>query len=191
MNIIQHQAQDLFKVEFNERSNYEDFVQIIRSKLFDYRKEIHKLEFIEHILTLVKLNYDKHLISCQYPNDNMKCPTNRNYEHILFFLQNEREELVENLPAQDFTLTEKIGINESVEKIIEDLSKLQLGQQITYDDLMNELNELKDFYFLNKKHWSQLLIGRLSEMVAGGIISETICKDIVESVTKNYSGLIQ
>lgn len=36
-----------------------------------------------------------------------------------------------------------------------------------------------------------MLIGRLTEMVASCVISETISKDIVETVTKHYAGPIK
>ncbi len=190
MNIIQQQASDFIKFKFNERSKYNEFIDKIRSQLYEYRKDSHKLEFIEHIMTLLKLGYDEHLKTCEYPNDRSQCLVNKNYENTLFFIENEREELIENLPQTEFNYQEKSAINESLQKIIADLDKIKMGQEITYDDVMIELNELKEFYFLNKKHWSQLLIGRLSEMVAGGVISETISKDIVSTIAKNYDGLI-
>ena len=142
-------------------------------------------------MTLLKQGYDKHLTLCEYPNDRSKCVVNKNYENTLFFIQNERDEIIESLPSTDFSLQERTDINESLQKILADLDKIKMGQEITYDDLITELNDLKEFYYLNKKHWSQMLIGRLTEMVASGVINETISKDIVETVTKHYSGLIK
>lgn len=190
MNIIQQQTIDFFENEFQERSEYEEFIQKVRSKLYDYRKDAHKLEFIEYLMGLLKKGYDKHLTKCHYPNDRSKCVINKNYENCLFFIQNERDDIIEILQPTDFNLNEKTEINESLQKIIDDLDKIKMGQELTYDDFMEELSELKEYYFLNKKNWTQLLIGKLSEMVAAGIISETLCKGIVETVTKNYDGLI-
>jgi hypothetical protein len=191
MNIIQQQTADFFDRKFDERGDYEDFIQKVRSQLYEYRKDAHKLEFIDHLMTLLKQEYDKHLKVCHYPNDRGQCDINKRYENALFFIQNEREELIENLPSTDFTVQEKTDINESLQLILADLDKIKMGQELTYDDLLAELNELKEFYYLNKKHWSQMLIGRLTEMVASGVISETISKDIVETVTKHYAGLIK
>ncbi len=190
MNIIQQQAKDFIRFRFDEHGKYEEFIDNVRTQLYEYRKDTHKFEFVDYIITLVKQGYDKHLTVCKHPNDTSKCFVNKNYENALFFLENERDELSKNTPPTEFNVQEKSAINESLEKIVADLEKIKMGQEITYDDLFEELKELKEFYFLNKKHWSQLLIGRLSEMVAGGVISETISKDIVETVTKNYTGLI-
>jgi O6-methylguanine-DNA--protein-cysteine methyltransferase len=150
MNLIQQQAEDFYKSNFDERGEDEEFIGNLRIQLNEYRKQIHKLEFTERIMTMLKINYDKHLITCKFPNDRLKCYLNKNYENSLFFIQNEREDLLENLPESEFTNVEKFEINESIVKIIEDLQTIQLGQQITYDDILAELNELKEFYYLNK-----------------------------------------
>lgn len=190
MNLIQKQASDFFIRTFNENGTYEKFIQNVRSQLYEYRKDSHKLEFLDKLMSLLKKSYDEHLIDCQFPNERNECSINNNYENSLFFLQNEREEVIEYMPETEFNTKERIEINNSLQKIIEDLEKIKLGQEITYDNLSDELNELKEFYYLNKKHWVQLLIGRLTEMVASGVVSETVSKEILQTVLKNYSGLI-
>ncbi|MBK8547771.1 MAG: hypothetical protein IPL63_10430 [Saprospiraceae bacterium] len=191
MNLIQQQTEDFLDRKFNERGKYDDFIQKVRTQLYEYRKDSHKLEFIDHLMTLLKQGYDKHLTRCEYPNDRGKCDINKNYENTLFFIQNECDEMIESLPSTDFSPQERTDINESLQKILADLDKIKMGQEVTYDDLIAELNDLREFYYLNKKHWSQMLIGRLTEMVASGVINETISKDIVETVTKHYAGLIK
>ena len=188
MNLIKHQADDFYRV--HDREQYKEFTQSLRYQLLEYRKDSHKLEFIEQIRDIVKQDYEAHLKKCKYKDDPEKCHENRDYENTLFFIQNEREDIIDNIPTTDFSQQEKQGIDESVEKLIKELDKVQLGQQITYDDLLAEIKELKNYYFLNKKTWSQLFIGRLSGMVASGVISETISKEIVEAVTRNYDAII-
>ena len=39
-----------------------------------------------------------------------------------------------------------------MELIVEDLKLLKLGQEVIYDDLLSELNELKEYYFLATCH---------------------------------------
>jgi hypothetical protein len=190
MNIIQDQATRFYEWKFNEYGNYQEFISEVRTQLYDYRKDAHKLEFLDYLLTLLKQGFDKHLEVCPHKDEKGVCGVNKNYENSLFFIQNERDEVIENLPKTEFNLQERSEINYSLQIILEDLNKIKIGQQFTYDDIVEELNELKEFYFLNKKHWSQMLIGRLTEMVASGVISETISKDIVETVMKNYGGIV-
>jgi len=191
MNLIQEQAIEFYDWKFDEHGIYKEFISEVRTQLFEYRKNAHKLEFLDYLMTLLKQGFDNHLLVCQHKNEKNVCGVNKNYENSLFFIQNERDEIIENLPKTEFNHQERSEINDSLQKILEDLNKIKIGQEFTYDDIVQELNELKEFYFLNKKHWSQMLIGRLSEMVAGGVISETISKEIVETVMKNYSGIIQ
>ncbi len=74
-----------------------------------------------------------------------------------------------------------------MELIVEDLKLLKLGQEVIYDDLLSELNELKEYYFLEKSSWKQLMLGKLTEMIAGGVISETVSKEIVNLVNMKFS----
>lgn len=191
MNLIQDQANRFYEWKFNEHVNYQEFISEVRTELYEYRKYAHKLEFLDYLLLLLKQGFDKHLEVCQHKNEKGVCGVNKNYENSLFFIQNERDEVIENLPKTEFDIQEKAEINDSLQKILEDLNQIKIGQNITYDDIVEELNELKEFYFLNKKHWSQMLIGRLTEMVASGVVSETISKNIVETVMKNYDGIIR
>jgi hypothetical protein len=190
MNIIQQQAKDFFR-RYDETGNYDEFIELVKSYLFKYRKVAHRLEFIDYIMVLLKNGYDEHLLRCEHPNEREKCQVNYNYENSLFFLQNEKEELLENLTPNDFSVSEKAETNKNLEQILDELKLVRLGQELTYDDFQKEFDELKQFYYLNKKTWSQLLFGKLTEMVAGGIISETISKQIVEAVSKHYEGIIQ
>lgn len=191
MNLIQDQANRFYERKFNEYVNYQEFISEVRAELYEYRKYAHKLEFLDYLLLLLKQGFDKHLEVCQHKNEKGVCGVNKNYENSLFFIQNELDEVIENLPKTEFDIQEKAEINDSLQKILEDLNQIKIGQNITYDDIFEELNELKEFYFLNKKHWSQMLIGRLTEMVASGVVSETISKNIVETVMKNYDGIIR
>ena len=70
--------------------------------------------------------------------------------------------------------------------LLKEIEKLHLGQQITYDDLLKEVSELKKYFYLGKKPFKDMLIGKLSEMIAGGVISETISNQIVEEVSSLF-----
>lgn len=191
MNLIQQQVVDFCRFKFNEYGKYDEFILNVRTQLSEYRQVTHKFEFIDYLVTLLKQGYDTHLMRCEYPNDRVECQVNKNYENTLFFIQNERDRLIESLSPTDFNIQERADINESLLKIQDELDKIKMGQEITYDDLLKELIDLKDFYYLNKKHWTQMFVGKLTEMVASGVISETISKGIVNLVTKHYDGLLK
>ena len=59
MNLIKHQADDFYRV--HDREQYKEFTQSLRYQLLEYRKDSHKLEFIEQIRDIVKQDYEAHL----------------------------------------------------------------------------------------------------------------------------------
>ena len=132
------------------------------------------------------MGFDKHIPVCTTEAPKV-CGINRFYEDSLFFMQQEIEELIGELDGSDFQEDEKLQYSGSMELIVEDLKLLKLGQEVIYDDLLSELNELKEYYFLEKSSWKQLMLGKLTEMIAGGVISETVSKEIVNLVNMKFS----
>jgi hypothetical protein len=184
MNLIQRQADDFLEYNHDEHGKYKEFVSAVKSELWEYNKTPYKIEFLERIMSGLKKGFDKHLSKCD-----KDCDVKKYYENALFFLQEELEELETDIDSSDFSGTDKVQLNNALEKILSEMNTLKLGQQITYDDLASEFEELKDMMFLDKKTWSQLFIGKLAEMIASGVISETISKEIAESIKSNYSNL--
>lgn len=94
-----------------------------------------------------------------------------------------------------FTEKEKKEMNEKLdqvmEKIMTEFETIKMGQEIIWTDLKMELEELKQLYFLNKKNWRQLLTGKFTEMVAGGVVSETVSKKIVELINPVMQRLLK
>jgi hypothetical protein len=187
MNIIQKQAEEFLLDHLSEQGNYKEFIENVRSQLWEYKKNVYKVEFLEHVINKVKNAYDDHLPKCYDINN---CPSNKFYENSLFFLQEELEELESELKPIDFSREEKALINKTLQKILVELNTVKLGQQITYDDLKDEFEELKDLYYLNKKTWLQLFTGKISEMVAGGVINESISKELFFILRDNYDNLM-
>lgn len=187
MNLIQRQADEFVLLKLRGRENHKEFVNDVRHELWEYKKDIHKIEFIERIILNAKVSYDEHLVICTNKHD---CPENKFYENTLFFLQQELEELEDRLTPEDFTLNDRQTINGTLQLILDELNTLKLGQELTYNDLSEEFEELKDLYYLNKRNWMQLFQGKVAEMVAGGVISETVSKGIVRILSENYEKLI-
>jgi len=83
-------------------------------------------------------------------------------------------------PVESFTYEEMQSANDKLEIIIEDIQKLKAGQEVIWTDVRKELEELKALYFLGKKNWRQLLLGKLTEMTAAGLVGDTLSKAIEE-----------
>ena len=187
MNIVQNQAKEFLEYSLFESYSYKTFIDKVRGHIYDYRKVSHKIIFIETLLITLKVEYDNHYKVC---TDKNECSQNKFFENVLFFLQEDLEDLEEKISPEDFTSIEKKSINENLEKILTELNQIKLGQALTYDDLSKEFEDLKDLYFLNKKHWSQIFTGKLTEMVSSGVISEAYSKKIIDLISENYDKLL-
>lgn len=76
-------------------------------------------------------------------------------------------------PPDKFTSSEKYIIIQKLDELSERLTRLELGQQITYDDIQPEIDELKGLLVpLGKKHWLQVLKGKLLDAGLGTLSSE-------------------
>ncbi|GHE71369.1 hypothetical protein [Roseivirga thermotolerans] len=188
MNLIQQQANDFISTNSDYPWEHKKFIQDVRSELYEYRKDSYKLEFLNHLVNKAKTDYDEHLKICTASKIE-ECPTNQFFENALFFLQEEIEDIEDSLDPAEFSRYEKEQLSKAITEILAELKKIQVGQQITYDDISDQLIELKDFYFLNKKNWTQLFLGKMTEMIASGVVSESISKELVELIKTNYPTL--
>lgn len=191
MNIIQRHADTFFRTNGYTRSGRKcrDIIDDVKLALYDYNKDSYKVQFIERLILLYKESYDKHLPSCTATNKS-ECPENQFYEDIIFFLQEELENLEKTLDSNEFSQSDKITINENLEKILYEINLLKLGQEITYDDFKEEFDEMKDHMFLNKKNWTEMFVGKIAQMIASGVISQTISKEIINLIKENYPRLL-
>jgi len=178
MNIIQKQAEHFYSINMREsRTKYQPFVDEVKSALFNYRKAAHKLEFLQWIISKLKQDFDKHFEVC---TDKGNCIINETYENAIFFLQIELEEIEDSLSDLDFSSTAKTEMDDKLNEILNQLKLLNLGQEIIYDDISSKLEELKSFYFLDKKTWKQLLFGKLKDYTTAGMVAEGISLPILD-----------
>ncbi|MFZ1825922.1 MAG: hypothetical protein WAU21_09980, partial [Chitinophagales bacterium] len=86
MNLIKQHAQEF--VTLTDLDDNEKFISSVRSKIHNYKRTAFKVEFLQHLLTLVKFEYDKHIKDCPYKGAG-NCPKNYELESIMFFLNEE------------------------------------------------------------------------------------------------------
>jgi hypothetical protein len=94
--------------------------------------------------------------------------------------------LKEYQPKDYFTSEDKKEIFKRLDLMNQQLVKIQLGQEITYNDLYDEISELKALTnILGKKDWIQILKGKLIDL-GFGTISERVAKIVIESFKDYY-----
>lgn len=189
MDIIEKLAKRSYQenIEFNS-GNTKDSVNNIKLLVYDFDSQLDKIKFLNFHINWVDEKYQKHLKTCTNPNN---CQINEDAETLIFYLQQELKSLGIELNEDTFTYEEKIDKDEQLKEILKKLEEVKLGNQIIYDDLLNEIQELKGLYFLGKKKWNQLLAGKIVDMTVGGIISETISKDLISLIKPSLNNLLK
>jgi hypothetical protein len=75
----------------------------------------------------------------------------------------------------DYSINDMKDIFNGIDEIIERLSKLELGQKIIYDDLKEDLEEVKEFVGkTSKKTLRQLILEKLVDAGLGSLTGEVV-----------------
>lgn len=158
--------------------------------MYEYHSYAQKAIFLERIRYRIKLGWENHNLNCPHIKNGQKCHNDENYENVLFFVQNEIDEVNSNIEPDYLSVQEKDVITELLTKIVNDLNVLKASSEFTYNDIIDEIEQVKSLYFLDKKSLSQLLTGKLTEMIAGGLVSETVSKGIIDAIKSSYPEII-
>jgi|GEM_PF-2249173 len=89
--------------------------------------------------------------------------------------------------ADVVTENDKQEMNARLDEILRKLEQQNLKYEAMRSDMKADFEELRNLFHLGKKNWRQLLVGKVTEWIAGGIVSETISKEIVDFI-KNPTG---
>lgn len=84
-------------------------------------------------------------------------------------------------PSDMISKEEQREFSKKLDEVIERLKNLELGQQIIYDDIIEDINDLKSLLnVLGKKDWKQLFLGKLFD--AGlGTIADNVYQAVVDT----------
>lgn len=188
MDIIAKQAQRFADNVFDSGvGNYERILSDVRNKASDIDNKLDRIKFLNVVLEKNKSIYESHKLVCKKPTE---CQQNENHETISYYLVQELNRLDVHFEEDVFTEEEKATANDKLDKILEELAFLKNGQQLIYEDLINEINELRSLHFLGKKKWYQLLLGKSTDMVLSGIVSETVSKEIITTIKEAIPNLL-
>ncbi len=83
-------------------------------------------------------------------------------------------------PIETFTPEEMQTANEKLDVLLAEIQTLKMGHEVIWTDIRKDIEELKALYSLGKKNWRQLLLGKIAEMVAAGVVSDTLSKTVEE-----------
>ena len=189
MDIVREIAIEFADSKYRSFDNVQDFVDEVETESYRHRNPKDQINFISSVIGFVQDEYDKHYKDC---SNRKHCQELKDHARAIYYLKGLLEEYDSPQNKSDsFSESEKRDFDNKIDRIIEDLDKLKMGQELTYNDIYEELEELKKLYFLGKKNWKQLLAGKTIEMIAGGIISETVSKQLIELTEITLKNLLK
>lgn len=146
-----------------------------------------KIIFYQKILEKNTEVINLHTPVCTAPPE--RCSFHLSLEEIQYVLSNALIDLGVKLNEDTLTYEEKDKYADAIDKLMTEIQTLKDGQEIIYTDLKQELEEIKEYMYLGKKKFTYMLTGKMFEMVASGVVSETISKGFLNEL-KNLSGFI-
>lgn len=159
----------------------------LSEELFSFYRQADKISIVESLLSTTRDEKDKHDKTCKHQD----CNKGKNLCLSEFLLIQELEQLGINTGQEIFTTAEQQNLISKLDKVINEIELLKLGHEIIYDDLKEEFDELKKLFYLSKKHWKQLFLGKLFEMAMAGIISESISRKILDLIQNETGKLLE
>jgi hypothetical protein len=165
------------------------FNSLLQTKLYEFYRDEFKLKFLNEVTKRIQEEIVNHNPdgSCRYSDD--KCPTLKQYQTALFYLEQEYDRIVDDINlygtlnrhnahvfGEQFSTSEKEHISNGIDKLLSGQVLLGEGQLQLSEDFSNRLDELKDLLLvLNKNHWTNNFRGQIQSAIIGlGINSENV-----------------
>ncbi len=188
MDIILERANRHAKNHFRHDTvpHHKGTLESVNEELDSIDSILDKIKFINVIIEANNKTLIVHKLKCANP----KCTQDFEHGNIQYFLTQELNRLGVHLNEDTFTDEEKEKSESKLDQILKSLNDLKMGQEIIYEDLLKEINDLRELYFLGKRKWHQLFLGKCVDMVASGIASETVSKQIVDEFSKTFPNLL-
>lgn len=188
MNIIEEEAEDFHFRFYNNGliNNIENLKDILESKLFQFKRDRDKLDFLKILREKSfeeKLEHMKNCSGCDFEKE-------RNCG--IFVIDQEIESINEyysyiTKSEDEFSPKEESEVHNKLNDILEKLNKQGLGQEIIF----NEIEELKYHFNLGKKNWFQLFKGKLIDLSIEKVLDETVIKELYNYVAENFDQAIK
>lgn len=130
-----------------------------------------QIKFIHIVAQYVLEQAEEHFRTCTQPK---RCEEASNWRDLLFFINEMQAEFSIGLTNDEvFAEEERQNISEQVELFI----KKYKSDETIY--LINEIKEMENLWFLGKKNWNYLLLGKALSLKNDGWIDEGCFNEIL------------
>lgn len=188
-DVVESKAYEFIDRNLDSSNSTEELISDLESQLYKFNREKDKLKYLTVVSQYVQEESEKHAKECKNP---ATCGTSKTQREATYFINQMLEEYGIGINNEEvFTTEEKYENDRKLDDLLQEIEKLKMGQEIIYDDLIKEIEELKNLYFIGKKNWYQNLAGKSLEMVASGVVSETVSKKLISIAGVTFNKLIQ
>jgi hypothetical protein len=186
MDIIIQIADSFSKRHLRSLTKPDECIESARNEAEKIYDPLDKTKFLQFIIDKNREFADNHRKGCRHGEN---CLTITNYKKVDYFLCQELKFLGAHKFEDTFSKEEIQNLNEKLDRIQSNLEIIKDGQKITYEDVSEELSELKNLYFLGKKKWYQIWLGKICEMTIAGIISDTASKQMLDLIKETHKAI--
>jgi hypothetical protein len=178
MNIIENIAKELIEENYNNSENKNYFLNALDKELARHRKQTDKVMLLSKVRDLIQEMHDEHYENCRERED---CQTLKWNLQSIHYVNNILLDYSASTNHDDiFTNAEKDEYSKKLDRILEEIEVLKVGHEVIYEGISEEIEMLKNQFYLGKKNWKQIIVGKAVEMVIGGVVSETISKELID-----------
>lgn len=166
-------------------SDHRSFIEHCGKAMLNYKKNIDCIVFLERLQDLVKISQERHQQFCVDPDHN-ECRFNKFYKVVLFYLKNELDYQERDLPFVYFKRNERRELDQNIEDLVNLIPALKTIDRSNFMKLKLELNEMKSYYFLDKKNWRQLFLGKVMVLENSRIITPDQSSTLRERIEERF-----
>lgn len=167
-----------------------------RSYIGEHRSPTQRKQFLDALRKEMHLWMERHRPDCDVQDRPEQCQFEICYATIVRIIQDELEELDPSIahrsPGGSFSREEADQVMKLLNELRDQLqameSNIQTGQQVAYDLLSEDLEDLSLKLSLGKKDFGAVLIGRVKDAIAKRGIEFAIVEPLVKEITRIAQG---
>lgn len=150
MDIITRRATEFANRELKGADNADEFITMLNAQRYPFSRKDEKLRFISTVAERGKVFAEHQALGCTSPEE---CLETRCYLEVLRFMDQMLKSFNIGInQEQVFSQEEQTALTQKIDELLGEIEKLRKGQEIIYDVLMKESEELKHLYFMGKEN---------------------------------------
>lgn len=185
----QKAADDLIDGHYTKVNAHRDEA---RQHIAEYRSKTQRLQFLDALRKEMMLWMERHRPGCGVKDNPERCRFEVHYADIVRIIQDELEVLDPSVASRPVSGSFSRQEADEVVKLLNDMrdqlqtmeATLQTGQQVTYDLLSEELDDLPLKLSLGKKDFGAVFLGRIKEAALKKGIELALIEPLVAELTK-------